>query len=262
MREVFSISERLACRLVGIARSAYRRPLPRQTVADPDKDLRAWLRAWAADNPRRGYRMAWADLRAEGKVINKKKVWRLWREEGLKVPQRRCRKRAGTSTLKPFKPYAANQVWAVDFQFTADEQGRAIKICSIIDEYTRECVGNLVERSITAEKLREHLDIVCLQRETYPQVLRSDNGSEFTSQTMATWASEHTGLVFIPPGQPWKNGYVESFNSRIRDECLNLHSFYNLVHAQTIIGDWKHHYNTRRRHSALGYKTPAEYAAA
>ncbi|MGO2665700.1 IS3 family transposase [Mycetocola reblochoni] len=253
------VSERMACRMVGLSRSAYRRPLKGDTVADPDRALRDWLRVWAKNHPRYGYRRAYHDARAEGWVVNHKKIQRLWRDEGLRVPQRRRRKRVGSSTVDPPTADAANVVWAVDFQFDADEQGRPIKICSIVDEHTRECIGGLTERSITADRLTAHLeDLVAIRGA--PAVLRSDNGPEFISEAMADWAGTRTGLSYIPPGSPWRNGYVESFNSRIRDECLNINSFYSLLHAQVMIGDWKHEYNHHRRHSSLGYLPPAEYA--
>ncbi|MBD2760954.1 IS3 family transposase [Yimella sp. cx-573] len=253
------VSERMACRLVGLSRSAYRRPLNADTTADPDRALREWLRAWAKDHPRYGYRRAYHDARAEGWVVNHKKIQRLWRDEGLRVPQRRRRKRVGSSTVDAPTADAPNVVWAVDFQFDADEHGRPIKICSIVDEHTRECIGGLVERSITADRLTAHLEDLVAARGA-PAVLRSDNGPEFISEAMADWAGTRTGLSYIPPGSPWRNGYVESFNSRIRDECLNINSFYSLLHAQVIIGDWKDEYNHHRRHSSLGYLTPAEYA--
>ena len=249
----------MACRLVGLSRSAYRRPLKGDTVADPDRAFREWLRAWAKDHPRYGYRRAYHDARAEGWVVNHKKIQRLWRDEGLRVPQRRRRKRVGSSTVDAPTADAPNVVWAVDFQFDADEHGRPIKICSIVDEHTRECIGGLVERSITADRLTAHLEDLVAARGA-PAVLRSDNGPEFISEAMADWAGTRTGLSYIPPGSPWRNGYVESFNSRIRDECLNINSFYSLLHAQVIIGDWKDEYNHHRRHSSLGYLTPAEYA--
>lgn len=225
----------MACRLVGLSRSAYRRPLKGDTVADPDRALREWLRAWAKDHPRYGYRRAYHDARAEGWVVNHKKIQRLWRDEGLRVPQRRRRKRVGSSTVDAPTADAPNVVWAVDFQFDADEHGRPIKICSIVDEHTRECIGGLVERSITADRLTAHLEDLVAARGA-PAVLRSDNGPEFISEAMADWAGTRTGLSYIPPGSPWRNGYVESFNSRIRDECLNINSFYSLLHAQVIIG--------------------------
>ncbi|MCK6058357.1 IS3 family transposase [Micrococcus luteus] len=259
LKRKLRVSERMACRLVGLSRSAYRRPLKGNTVADPDRALREWLRAWAKDHPRYGYRRAYHDARAEGWVVNHKKIQRLWRDEGLRVPQRRRRKRVGSSTVDAPTADAPNVVWAVDFQFDADEHGRPIKICSIVDEHTRECIGGLVERSITADRLTAHLEDLVAARGA-PAVLRSDNGPEFISEAMADWAGTRTGLSYIPPGSPWRNGYVESFNSRIRDECLNINSFYSLLHAQVIIGDWKDEYNHHRRHSSLGYLTPAEYA--
>ncbi|MGW0361872.1 IS3 family transposase [Micrococcus luteus] len=259
LKRKLRVSERMACRLVGLSRSAYRRPLKGDTVADPDRAFREWLRAWAKDHPRYGYRRAYHDARAEGWVVNHKKIQRLWRDEGLRVPQRRRRKRVGSSTVDAPMADAPNVVWAVDFQFDADEHGRPIKICSIVDEHTRECIGGLVERSITADRLTAHLEDLVAARGA-PAVLRSDNGPEFISEAVADWAGTRTGLSYIPPGSPWRNGYVESFNSRIRDECLNINSFYSLLHAQVIIGDWKDEYNHHRRHSSLGYLTPAEYA--
>jgi transposase InsO family protein len=256
---VFDISERMACRLVGLSRSAWRRPLQSETTADPDAALRAWLRAWAKGHPRRGYRNAHADAVGEGWHVNLKKIQRLWREEGLRVIVRRRRKRVGSSTAEPIQASSPDTVWAVDFQFDATENGRPVKIASIVDEHTRECLGGLVERSITADRLVDELDRIVAVRGV-PRVLRCDNGPEFASRVLADWAENRIGIAYIPPGKPWRNGYVESFNSRIRDECLNLTSFYSLAHARVVIGDWKQDYNHGRRHSALGYLTPASYA--
>ena len=178
------------------------------------------------------------------------------------MPQRRRRKRHGTSTAADVPATAApNRVWAVDFQFDSTTDGRPIKIASIIDEHTRECLGGLVERSITSEDLRAELDRVAAERGIYPTVLRCDNGPELACSAMAEWADGQVGLHFIPPGEPWRNGYVESFNSRIRDECLNINSFWSLAHARVVISDWKHDYNHHRRHSSLGYLPPARFAA-
>jgi putative transposase len=151
-------------------------------------------------------------------------------------------------------------VWAVDFQFDATTDGRPIKIVSIVDEHTRECLGGLVERNITGRHLIDELDRLAVDR-GYPAVLRCDNGPELACAAMADWAGE-LGLHFIPPGQPWRNGYIESFNSRVRDECLNISMFLSLAQARVVISDWKADYNHRRRHSALGYQAPAVYAAA
>jgi putative transposase len=151
-------------------------------------------------------------------------------------------------------------VWAVDFQFDATTDGRPIKIVSIVDEHTRECLGGLVERNITGRHLIDELHRLAVDR-GYPAVLRCDNGPEFACAAVADWAGERVGLHFIPPGQPRRNGYIESFNSRVRDECLNINMFWSLVQARVVISDWKADYNHRRRHSALGYQAPAVYAA-
>lgn len=220
------LSERFACRVVGQQRSTQRRAARGTTPADPDLALRAWLRDWAAGHPRRGFRNAYADARGEGWDLNHKKIQRLWREEGLRVPQRRRRKRTGASTA-PDRPTAdaPNRVWAVEFQFDATTDGRPVKLVSIIDEHTRECLGGLVERSITADVLIDELDRLAMHR-GYPAVLRRDNGPELACDAMADWAGERVGLSFIPPGEPWRNGYVESFNGRVRDECLNINIFW------------------------------------
>jgi transposase InsO family protein len=153
--------------------------------------------------------------------VNHKKIQRLWRKEGLRVPQRRRRKRVGSSTAPDWPTAdAPNRVWAVDFQFDATTDGRPIKLVSIIDEHTRECLTSLVERSVTADALIDELDRLALTR-GYPAVLRCDNGPELACEAMADGAGEHVALSFIPPGEPWRNGYVESFNGRVRDECLH-----------------------------------------
>jgi putative transposase len=183
------------------------------------------MRAWAKDHPRRVFRNAYHDTRAEGWTVNHKKIQRLWREEGLRVPQRRRRKRLGTTTTRTLPVAdAPNRVWAVDFQFDATTDGRPIKIASIVDEHTRECLGGLVARNITGDDLIDELDRLSQQR-CYPTVLRCHNGPELACAAMADWAREPIGLHFIPPGEPWRNGYVESFNARIRDECLDINIF-------------------------------------
>ena len=233
---MLGVSERFACRVAGQHRATQRHESVGETVDDPDAALRAWLRQYAKDHPRRGFRPAYHDARGEGWTVNHKKVQRLWREEGLRVPQRRRRKRRGSSTAPPtVTADAPNRVWAVDFQFDSTTDGRPIKIVSIIDEHTRECLGGMVERSITGEHLTEELDRLASQRGTLPAVLRCDNGPELACSAMAEWADGQVGLHFIPPGEPWRNGYVESFNSRIRDECLNINSFWSLAHARVVV---------------------------
>lgn len=203
-----------------------------------------WRTRPRRDRPRRGFRPAYHDARAEGWIVNHKRIQRLWREEGLRVPQRRPRKRHGTSTAPPaVVADAPNRVWAVDFQFDVTTDGRPIKIVTIIDEHTRESLGGMVERSITGEHLVDELNRLAAERGMLPAVLRCDNGPELACSAMADWAEGQVGLHFIPPGEPWRNGYVESFNSRIRDECLNINSFWSLAQARVVIGDWKHDYN-------------------
>lgn len=192
-------SERLACRLAGQHRTTQRHPPASQSVGDPDADLRGWLRDHAGAHPRWGHRRAYHDARGEGWVVNHKKVQRLWREEGLRVPQRRRCKRAGTPTAPIRAVVKPDDVGAADFPFDATTDGRAVKVVSIVDEHTRETHGGLVERNITAHALTGELDRIVAIRGTGPIVLRSDNGPEFACTAMADWAGARTGLWFIPP---------------------------------------------------------------
>ncbi|GAA3551973.1 hypothetical protein GCM10022222_39450 [Amycolatopsis ultiminotia] len=248
--------------MTGQNRGTQRRPPQARTIAGPDAALRTWLQADARAHPRWRFRRAYHDARGEGWQVNHKKIQRLWRQEGLRVPQRLRRKRPGVSTpgLVPAAE-APDKVWAVDVQFDATTDGRSVKIVSIVDERTRECLGGLIERSITAEDRIAELDLLALER-GYPAVLRSDNGPEFGCAALRGWAKERVGLAFIPPGQPWLNGYVESFNSRLRDECLNITLFWSLTQARGVITDSTDEYNHHRRHSSLGNQTPPGYAAA
>ncbi|HEY2199760.1 MAG TPA: IS3 family transposase [Mycobacterium sp.] len=258
-----SMSERLACKAVGLARSTYRRLPQAQTPADPDAEMRAWLRGYATKHPCHGFRRAWAALRYdERREVNKKKVHRLWREEGLQVRVHSPRKRAGVSSIPPVDADAPNVVWAIDFQFDSTIDGKAIKIASMIDEHTRVSLLHLVERSITAERLVAELEAVFAASVGPPRVLRMDNGPELVSQALQQFCDGKVGLSYIPPGCPWDNGYIESFNNRLRKERLNRNHWNNLFEARVVIGDFKHEHNHRHRHSALGYRTPAEYAAA
>jgi len=180
---VLGVSERFACGVTGQHRATQRHEPAAATPADPDAALRDWLRAYAKDHPRRGFRPAYHDARAEGWAVNHKKIQRLWRDEGLRVPHRRKRKRHGSATAPhPAIADAPNRVWAVDFQFDVTTDGRPIKIVSIIDEHTRECLGGMVERSITGEHLTNELDLLAAQRGTYPNVLRCDNGPRIDLQ--------------------------------------------------------------------------------
>ncbi len=257
------ISERAACRVTHQPRSTQRRTPRADTPEDPDSWLRDWLNTFAQQprNQRKGYRRAYADLRAAGHVINRKKVHRIWRQEGLQVARRTRRKRVGTNTCGITDADAADVVWAMDFQFDATADHQRIKIASMVDEHTRESLLSIVHRSITAETLITEIAVLINTRGK-PMVLRCDNGPEFVSKALADFCENIIGIVYIPPGEPWRNGYIESFNNRLRDECLNLNQFHSLLHARVIINDWKHDYNQYHRHSSLEYQTPNEYAQA
>ncbi|WP_264991863.1 IS3 family transposase, partial [Mycobacterium montefiorense] len=260
--DTLCISERLACKAVGLARSTHRRLPQAQTPADLDVLLRSWLRAYGTKHPCHGFRRAWAALRYdERRQVNKKKIHRLWREEGLRVKVTSPRKRAGVSSISPIQADAPNVVWAIDFQFDSTVDGKAVKIASMIDEHTRESRLNIVERSITGEHLVEELKKVFAVVGP-PTVLRMDNGPELVSQALQQFCEGRVGLSYIPPGTPWNNGYIESFNNRLRKECLNRNHWNSLFEARVVIGDFKHEHNHPHRHSVLGYRTPAEYAAA
>lgn len=166
------------------------------------------------------------------------------------------------SSIPPVEADAPNVVWAIDFQFDSTIDGKAIKIASMIDEHTRESLLNIVERSITGERLVEELKKVFAAVGGPPRVLRMDNGPELVSQALQRFCDGKTGMSYIPPGCPWVNGHIESFNNRLRKECLNRNHWNTLFEARVVIGDFKHDHNHRHRHSALGYRTPAEYAAA
>lgn len=256
------MSERFACKVVGLARSTYRRLPAAQTPADPDAGTRSWLRGYAGKNPCHGFRRAWAALRFdEGHRVNVKRVHRLWREEGLQVRAHHRRKRAGISSVPVVEADAPRVVWALDFQFDSTVDGRAVKIASMIDEHTRESLLHLVERSITGGCLVAELERVFAARGT-PKVLRLDNGPEMISAALQSFCEDRVGISYIPPGTPWNNGFVESFNRRLRVECLNRNHWTSLLEARVVIADFKDEHNRRHRHSALGYRTPAEYAAA
>ena len=261
LRDRLGVSERWACRVVGQHRSTQRHEPKR---AADDAVLRAELRKFSAERPRWGYRRAHHHLRELGWEINRKRVQRLWREEGLRVPVRkRKRRRLGDSTVPACRLRAErpNHVWAFDFQFDQTADGRAIKLLNIVDEFTREALVMLVDRSIDADTVVQALERLCAQRGA-PELLRCDNGPEMTAHALKDWCQlSKTGTVFIEPGSPWQNPFVESFHSRVRDELLDVEEFCSLAEARVVIGDWREDYHLRRPHSALGMLTPATFAA-
>jgi putative transposase len=257
------LSQRRACMIVGQHRATQRHRPPEQVG---DSALRAELRRFARDHPRWGYRRAHAVLRREGHHrLNRKKVQRLWREEGLRVPpHRRKRRRLGTSTTRADRLVAAypNHVWALDYQFDVTAGGRLIKILHVTDEYTRESLCDLVATSIDTDTTVAALDRIAAARATHPSFIRCDNGPELTAAALRDWCRfAKAGTAYIDPGSPWQNPWVESYGSRMRDELLAIEQFDTLLEAQVLVADWRTEYNHYRPHSALGMLTPAEYAA-
>jgi len=261
LRDRLGVSERWACRVVGQHRSTQRYE-PRR--ADDDAALRQRLREISAERPRWGYRRAHHRLREEGWEVNRKRVQRIWREEGLRVPvRRRKRQRLGDSTVPAQRLRAEhpNQVWAVDFQHDQTADGRVLRLLNVVDEFTREALEMLVERSIDAERTVSVLERLVGERGA-PEYLRMDNGPELTAHALKDWCQfSRAGTAYIDPGAPWQNPFVESFHSRVRDELLDVEEFSCLAEAQVVIADWREDYNQRRPHSALGMRAPAVFAA-
>lgn len=262
LRGRLGVSERWACRTIGQHRSTQRRE---PTVADDDQALRAALRQIAGRRPRWGYRRAHHELGLEGWSINRKRVQRVWREEGLRVPQRPRKRRrpADQPDRSALRASGPDEVWAVDFQHDMTADGRPIRLANVVDEHTREALVMHADRSISADDLVALLDALVAQRGRAPQFLRSDNGTELTSHALRDWCRfTSTDSAFIEPGAPWQNPFVESFHARLRDELLNVEQFACLAEARVLIDDWREDYNHRRPHSALGMRTPAAFAAA
>jgi putative transposase len=262
LRGRLGVSERWACRVVGQHRST-ERYLPKR--ADDDAALRQWLRKISVKRPRWGYRRAHALLREEGWEVNRKRVQRLWREEGLRVPRRRRKhRRLGESTV-PAERLAAERpdhVWTLDFQVDQTADGRMIRLLNIVDEFTREAKAMRVERSIDADCTVETLELIVAERGFAPEHLRMDNGTEMTAHALRDWCRfSRTETVYIEPGSPWQNPYIESFNGKVRDELLDVEEFACLAEARVVIEDWRQDYNLRRPHSSLGMRAPAVFAA-
>jgi putative transposase len=262
LRERLGVSERWACRVVGQHRSTQRR---KPTVAADDGALRAALRAFAVGRPRWGYRRAHHQLRQEGWSVNRKRVQRVWREEGLRVVARR-RKRPPAGDGPAGHEIAAagpDDVWALDFQADQTADGRPLRLVNVLDEYTRQALVMHAGRSLSADQTVAQLEALVAARGRAPRFLRVDNGPELTSHALRDWCRfSGARTVFIEPGAPWQNPFVESFHARVRDELLNCEQFACLAEAQVLIDDWREDYNLRRPHSALGMRTPAAFAAA
>jgi putative transposase len=261
LRDRLGVSERWACRVIGQHRSTERYEPKR---VEDDAALRERLREISKDRARWGYRRAHALLVEEGWEVNRKRVQRVWREEGLRVPQRkRKRRRLGESTVPATRLEAErpDHVWALDYQHDQTADGRVIRLLNVVDEFTREALVMHVARSIDADTTVAVLERLVAERGA-PTFLRCDNGTELTSHALRDWCRfSKTGTAYIDPGSPWQNAYVESFNGKARDELLDVEEFSCLAEARVVIEDWREDYNQRRPHSSLGMRSPAAFAA-
>jgi putative transposase len=260
VRERFGVSERRACRVLGQARSTQRHE-PR---AKPDEQrLTARIVELAREYGRYGYRRITALLHREGWRVNAKRVERIWRQEGLKVPRRQPKRgRLWLSDGSCIRKRAErrNHVWSYDFVFDRTHDGRPLRMLTLVDEYTRECLAIDVERRLDSEDVLDRLEKLFVSRGT-PEFIRSDNGSEFTAKAVRGWLERvEVDTLFITPASPWENGYIESFNGKLRDELLDREIFFTLGEAKILIERWRREYNTFRPHSALGYRPPAPEA--
>lgn len=260
LTERFKVSERRACKLLDQNRSGLRKPLKERS--DQEELIQDVVKL-ASRYGRYGYRRITALLRSDGWRVNHKRVYRIWRKEGLKVPKKHSKRGRlwfdnGSCMRK--RPEFKNHVWSYDFVAERTKDGRPIKMLNIIDEFSRECLAIEVKRRMRSKDVIEVLGNLFLERGT-PVYIRSDNGPEFIANELKKWfKSLGVQPLYIEPGSPWENGYCESFNARLRDELLNGEIFYTLLEAKVVIERWRRDYNTIRPHSALGYKPPAPEA--
>jgi len=239
-----------------LRRSTYRY----QSCAKDTAALRQRLRELAEARRRFGYRRLYIMLRREGWHVNHKRIWRLSKLMGLGIETKRRRKRASHLRVVPPAALAANERWSMDFVHDSLVDGRKFRVLTLVDTCTRECLALLADRSLTGRHVAAALDQAASRR-GYPKLITVDNGSEFYSKAMDHWAWTHgVKLDFIRPGRPMENGYIESFNGRLRDECLNAELFLDLVDAQQKLDAWRKDYNGKRPHTSIGNLTPIEYA--
>ena len=257
LRAVLGLSERRASSIV----DADRKMIRYRSRRPAESELRTRLRDLANQRRRFGYRRLFILLRQEGEPSGINRIYRLYREEGLTVRKRRARRRAVGTRAPILVEARANARWSLDFVHDQFASGRRFRILNVVDDVTRECLAAIPDTSISGRRVaRELTDLI--ERRGKPGLIVSDNGTEFTSRAVLAWAQERQiDWHFIAPGKPMQNGFCESFNGRMRDELLNESLFFGLDHARTKITDWVNDYNQRRPHSALGYQTPAAYAA-
>jgi len=249
-----------ACRAMGLARSSY---YARPRLRAKSQPLRKKIVELSEKNPRYGYRRITQLLRRKGIKVNAKRVARLRRQEGLKVTRKQRRmKRLGLSTAERQRATHTRHVWSWDFVYDQTENGSSFRILTLIDEHTRQCLAAHAAWSIRAVDVITVVE-AAIARYGAPEHLRSDNGPEFIAYSIQDWlGSQGIKTLYIKPGAPWENGHIESFHDKLRDECLNRELFGSLAEARVILESWRVEYNEKRPHSALGYQTPSEYAAA
>jgi transposase InsO family protein len=254
------VSERRVCRTLGQPRSTQRRA---RRVRGDEAALTEAIVALAAEYGRYGYRRITAMLRADGWRVNAKRVQRIWRREGLRVPRRqpkRGRLWLNDGSCLRLRPCWPGHVWAYDFVQDRTSDGRPFRMLTVIDEYTRECLAIVVARRLSSDDVLQALTDLFVERGP-PGHIRSDNGGEFTAKIVRAWLGRiGVRTLFIERGSPWENGFNESFNGKLRDELLDREIFYSLKEAEVLIAQWRCHYNTLRPHSALGYRPPAPEA--
>jgi putative transposase len=258
--EALAVSERRACQVLGQCRATQQYNL---FSSDREERLVARIVELATQYGRYGYRRITALLNREGWQVNHKKVERIWRKEGLKVPQRqpkRGRLWLNDGSCIRLRPEYRDHVWSYDIMVARTSDGRPFRILTILDEYTRECLAILVARHISSEDVIDKLFHLFIFR-GIPEHIRSDNGPEFTAKAIREWLNRlGVKTLFIEPGSPWENGYIESFNGKLRDELLNREWFSNLIEAKILTEEWRREYNQFRPHSALGYRPPSPEA--
>ena len=260
----FSMEEGLgssaaACRALGLARSSYYRA---SSVSKETTKMRREIIALSEKHPRYGYRRITALMRRDGRQINEKRVLRVRREAGFKVKKKQRRmKRVGLSTARRRRSEAPRDVWSWDFVADQTESGSQFRILTLIDEYTRECLATHAGWSIRAEDVITVIE-AAIEQYGAPSHIRSDNGPEFIAYAVQDWlGDQEIETLYIKPGSPWEQAYIESFHDKLRDELLNREIFVTLREAQVVLEAWRCEYNEDRPHSSLGYRTPAEYAA-
>jgi putative transposase len=253
----FDVSERRACRVLGQHRSTQRKT-PRDRA--DEAALTADILAFASQYGRYGYRRITAMLHGKGWLVNVKRVERIWRREGLKVPQKQPKKGRlwlGDGSCIRLRPEHPNHVWSYDFVEDRTHDGRRFRMLNVIDEFTRECLAIRIGRKLNSIDVIDLLSDLFILRGV-PGYVRSDNGPEFIAKAVRGWISAvGAKTAFIEPGSPWENGYCESFNAKLRDELLNGEIFYTLKEARIVLEGWRRHYNTVRPHSSLNYQPPA-----